>query len=275
MSDNQPISPVSIPRSEQYKVYSRVENREYRIYVAKPAEEPPPGGYPVLYLLDANAVFGTVVEAIRLLSLLPLGFSSAVVVGIGYETDAPLHDNRYYDFTLPTEPSVLPARDDGTTWPETGGAEAFLNFIETELKPEIEGKFKIDRTHQTIIGFSLGGYFALHVLFTRPETFQTYLVGSPSIWWNNNHLLEEEKQFVARLLKEKHPVRVFLGVGELERNHPARMTENAEEMAARLAGLAKQGIEITFKEFEGEDHISVGQGFLSRALRFALKTPSI
>ncbi len=68
MSDNQPISPVSIARSEQYKVYSRVENREYRIYVAWPAEEPPPDGYPVLYILDANAVFGTVVEAIRLRS---------------------------------------------------------------------------------------------------------------------------------------------------------------------------------------------------------------
>lgn len=86
--------------------------------------------------------------------------------------------------------------------------------------------------------------------------------------------MEEEKQFVARLLEETHPVRVFMGVGELERNHPARMTENAEEMAARLAGLASQGVEITFKEFEGEGHISVGPAFISRGLGFALKAPS-
>ncbi len=87
-------------------------------------------------------------------------------------------------------------------------------------------------------------------------------------------MLEEEKPFVARPLEEKYPVRVFLGVGELERNRPTRATENAEEMAARLAGLAKPGVEITFKEFEGEDHLSVVPGFISRALGFVLKPPS-
>ena len=47
---------------------SKIEGREYQIFISKPMVEPPPSGYPVIYVLDANSVFGTIVEAIRLQS---------------------------------------------------------------------------------------------------------------------------------------------------------------------------------------------------------------
>lgn len=57
---------VDIPNAEQWGLTSRVERRSYRIMIGHPIGDPPPGGYPVIYLLDGNSVFGTMVEALRL-----------------------------------------------------------------------------------------------------------------------------------------------------------------------------------------------------------------
>ncbi|KPV55942.1 enterobactin esterase [Paenibacillus sp. A3] len=262
---------VTLPRTEQRIMRSRAENREYRIFVAKPDVEPPPSGYPVIYLLDANSVFGTMAEAIRLQSRRPekTGVAPAVIVGIGYDTEGPFSNARYYDFTMPVPAAELPKSPRGTEWPELGGANAFLNFIEEDLKPEIEREFSIDRGRQTIFGHSLGGLFVLHALFTRPGTFQTYVAGSPSIHWGKRILLEEERQFASRLEKEPSSLGVLLAVGEREKDHHSHMNDNAKELAGRLSALASRGVRVKFHEFEGEGHVSVLPVLISRALRFA------
>ncbi|WP_159884176.1 alpha/beta hydrolase-fold protein [Paenibacillus puerhi] len=76
--------------------------------------------------------------------------------------------------------SKLPRRPDGSDWPLHGGAEEFIEFIESELKPLIQSEFFVDRSHQTLIGHSLGGLLVLDVLFSRTSAFQTYIAGSPS-----------------------------------------------------------------------------------------------
>ncbi|WP_438350445.1 alpha/beta hydrolase [Paenibacillus sp. FA6] len=268
---------VIIPRTEQRVLYSRAGNREYRIFVARPSEEPPPTGYPVIYLLDANAVFGTMVEALRVQGRRPekTGVVPAVIVGIGYPTEEPFDPARHYDYTQYMPNAELPISPDGTHWPKQGGAEAFLKCIEEDIKPEIEREFKIDSARQTIFGHSLGGLFVLHVLFTKPEAFQTYVAGSPSIHWNERFIIEEEKHFESRLKNEQLHVDVLIGVGELEKNHKSRLYENAKELSERLATLASRGVHVEFKEFEEEGHISVLPVLINRALRFALGSTAL
>jgi hypothetical protein len=161
-------------------------------------------------------------------------------------------------------------KSDRTALPEQGGAAAFLQFIEEELKPQIERELKIDKSRQTIFGHSLGGLFVLHVLFTKPSAFQCYIAGSPSIHWNKQLLIQEERQFVSRLKQEPLNVRVLLGVGELEKSHISRNSDSARELAKRLSALSSRGVGVKFQEFEGEGHVSVLPVLISRALRFAL-----
>lgn len=263
---------VILPRTKQCLMHSRVGNRPYLILVAAPDAEPPPAGFPVIYLLDGNAVFGTMVEAMRLQVQRPekTGVVPAVIVGIGYPTDQPFSSQRFYDFTFPVCPEELLPKPDGTPWPRSGGAGNFLSFIEEELKPEIEKAFPVDKRNQAIVGHSLGGLFVLHVLFTRPETFRSYVAGSPSIHWNRTRLLEEERNFLARLKREPVDVRVLIAVGELEKNHQSRVHENAAELWGRLGAHADRGVHAEFKVFEGENHASVLTVLMSRTLRFAL-----
>ncbi|AMA72972.1 hypothetical protein SAMN04489735_100563 [Aneurinibacillus thermoaerophilus] len=269
-------SEVTIPHTEQWELHSSVHNRKYRIFVAKPNEAPPPSGYPVIYLLDANSVFGTMVETVRVQARAheKTGVVPAVIVGIGYQTEAPFDSARYYDFTLPTPAEDLPKSPDGRAWPELGGAELFLRFIEEDLKPEIERTFKIDKSRQTIFGHSLGGLFVLQVLFTHPHAFQTYVAGSPSIHWNKSFIFEAERQFVSFLEQESINVSLMIAAGELEKSHKSRMNENAKELSERLSAFADCGVHVEFKEFEEEGHISVLPVLISRGVRFALTSIS-
>lgn len=262
---------VGIPRAEQWTMRSRAENRAYRIMVAQPEGDPPPSGYPVIYLLDGNSVFGTMVEALRLQSRRPdkTGVSPAVIVGIGYETEASYSPDRFYDYT-PLPNTELTHRSDGARLPEQGGAAAFFQFIEAELKPQIAGEFRIDPSRQTIFGHSLGGLFVLYALFTKPGAFRHYIAGSPSIHWNKEYLLEQERIFAARVQEKPVSVRLLLGFGEQEKSHVSRNAESARELAERLSSLTELGVCAVYKEFEDEGHVSVLPILISRALRFAL-----
>lgn len=262
---------VGIPRAEQWTLRSRAENRTYRIIVAQPEGEPPPSGYPVIYLLDGNSVFGTMAEAVRLQSRRPdkTGVTPAIIVGIGYETEASYAPNRFYDYT-PVPNTEYRRRSDGAELPEQGGAAAFLQFIEEELKPRIASEFRIDRNRQTIFGHSLGGLFVLYALFTKPDAFRHYIAGSPSIHWSKEYLLQQERIFTARVREEPVNVRLLLGVGEQEKSHVARNCDSARELAERLSSLSDVGVSAVYKEFEDEGHVSVLPILISRALRFAL-----
>lgn len=263
---------VDIPRAEQWVMQSCVENRKYKIMVATPMEPAPPSGYPVIYVLDGNSVFATMVEALRMQCHRPdkTGVVPAIIVGIGYETNSAFSPDRYYDYT-PVPSIEYQHNSDGTPLPKQGGAQAFLTFIEEELKPQIEGGYNIDRSRQTIFGHSLGGLFALYVLFIQPNAFQNYIAGSPSIHWNRAFLLEEEQKFVCRLEQESLDVEVLIGMGELEGSHISRNLYHAKELADRLSNLADRGVRVKYTEFEDEGHVSVLPVLISRTLRLALK----
>ncbi len=263
---------VVIPGTEQQVIRSRINNREYRIFTAVPAKEPPPSGFPVIYLLDANALFGTMVEAIRIQSKRPekTGVIPAVIIGIGYCGDDMFNPARHYDFTLPVPESELPANPGGSKWPEQGGAENFLDFIEEELKPIVEKRVQIDSSRQTILGHSLGGLFVLHTLFTRPASFGTYIAGSPSIHWNRRIILKEENNFSLRLQKESFNINLMLTAAELEKKLPFFVNETVKELSDRLSVLKNRGLQVKFLEFKDENHVSALPLLINQSLRFAL-----
>ncbi len=280
----EPASPsaVAIPATARFDLTSKA-GLVYRVFVAVPDGEAPAGGFPVIYALDGNAVFGTLVDASRMQRRL---IGPAIIVGVGYPTDSHLDTpRRYLDFTPPTPEDRVRALPGGGPPPKTGGRDAFLAFLEDELKPRIERDYKVDRSRQTLIGHSLGGLFTLHVLFTRPAAFQTYVAASPSIWWDDRSIEAEEREF-AKTWRGSSGTALLVTFGGLEESavpgEPAersearkknRMSGNAREMVDRLGALADRGLRVDVREFEGENHGSVVPAALSRALQFALTPP--
>jgi hypothetical protein len=260
---------VSIPRTTRWTIPSQDGHSAYQIFVYVPHEQPPSSGYPVIYHVDGNSVFGTMVEAMRLQSRRPeaTGVEPAVIVGIGYETEEPFHPSRFYDLSLPTPAEELPKSRDGKPWPELGGAAVFQRFIEQKVKPLVEGNYPIDTRKQTLFGHSFGGLFVLHALFTRSDMFTAYVAGSPSIHWAKRLLLEAEQQFAIALAQHPRQVKLLIGIGEQETGH--NMLDHAKELAERLSALREDGLQVECNVFEGEDHTSVLPILISRAIRFA------
>ena len=277
-------SPVTVPGAEQFDLTAK-GGGEYRVFVAKPKGKAPPDGFPVVYLTDGNGNFPLLLTAVRRQSA---GGLAAVVVGVGYPTDDPAAHaaRRTYDLTPPTDPEWLKAAAKGGPRLKAGGADAFLAFIEGEVKPAVEMRYPIDRARQALFGHSLGGLFALRVLFTRPESFRTYVASSPSVWWNDRSVRADEKAFAERFAGKEVGARLLVTVGGWEQEpgpgvgkelaavlREMRMVDDAKGIADRLGKAGVKGLAVAYREFPEEDHASVLLPAAGRGVRFALESP--
>ncbi|WP_040614464.1 alpha/beta hydrolase, partial [Teichococcus cervicalis] len=174
--------PVTLPRSGWWDMEAGAARR-HRVFLAWPEAPPPPGGYPVLLLLDANAGFGTAVDAYRAMTWrdTPGRPAPALIVGLGHPGDAAYApEARRHDYTPP-----LP----GAAQEEEAGADALLRFIEAALLPALARRHPVDAHQLALFGHSLGGLFALHALFARPGLFRAIVAASPSLWWGEGAML--------------------------------------------------------------------------------------
>ncbi|TAA39621.1 alpha/beta hydrolase [Pseudoxanthomonas winnipegensis] len=279
---------ASQPRIVQFNLQGPNE-RIYTISIARPDASAPAGGYPVIYVLDANAMFTTVADSARLQAFRPswTGVAPAVVVGIGVPGDG-LFDlpGRYLDLTTPVPGGgASPA---GGPPMKTGGADAFLAFIQNQVKPAVQARISIDRARQALFGHSLGGLFVLHTLFTHPDAFQAYIAVSPSVWWGNGSLFKEAEAFVAA--GQGQGARVLLTVGQYEQalSAAALAASGADEQraaldrikevdqVARMAQLLARdpALVLRHRVLAGEDHGSGAAPAASLAVRFALLPPA-
>lgn len=252
---------------------------DYRVFLVRPAEPPPPDGYPVIVLLDGNATVPMMETVIG--PNPPEPYGSAVIVGIGYPTAEPFDIlRRYRDLTPPTPPEFIPPSRDGSSVIETGGRDDFLAFLETQVIPAVEARLPIDRRRRTLFGHSLGGLFSLYVLYTRGDLFQTYIAADPAIWWSGQAILKEQAAFLDRAARDGVAPGTALLIetsgklverplppAEAERLKRLRSGQTGREVAATLAAVP--GLRLAFHDFMEESHGSMLPLAVADALRFA------
>src|SRR5229473_1892795 len=96
----------------------------------------------------------------------------------------------------------------------SGGAAAFLQFLEKEMMPAVEARYKVDAHRRSLFGHSLGGLFAVYVLFHQPELFDSYLITSPALDWDHDVTWKFEQEFAKS--HQDLSARVFLTGGSLD-----------------------------------------------------------
>jgi predicted alpha/beta superfamily hydrolase len=283
--------PVTMPGAVKFDLASKIAGRTYRIFVYQPMIPAPPEGYPVVTVTDGNMNF---LLAAVMAGMFAFQAQPAMVVGVGYPTDAPfdMMRLRVRDLTPETPMEnirISPGLPEPT--PENyGGGELFRRFLVEELRPAIAARWSVNPDDQTLYGYSLGGLFTLNALFDDPGAFNAYVAASPSIWWNGRAALDKEAAFARRVEAGEVAPRVLVTVGEYEQDPPkvpppgmspeevrdlvteARMVENALELGARLAHLkGADGYDARFHCFEAEDHLSAMAASIGRAVDFALR----
>src|SRR5215475_4715244 len=180
---------VAPPVPQRLVVHSNVLNEDRVIWVRMPAAaRGNKEGYAVLYMTDGGTnvnEIGSTIDFLADTNFMP----PLIVVGI-------TNTDRVRDLT-PTRAGVK--HSDGTIdpYPTSGGADKFLDFIQTELVPEIDKRYAT-QPYRIFTGHSLGGLFAIHALIARPGLFNAYIASSPSLWWDDFHTLHQAQEFFAK-----------------------------------------------------------------------------
>lgn len=229
-------APYSIDRT-LVTTKSAADGHAYRLFIAWPEGTPPATGWPVLYLLDGADNFAVATTTARRLARAGArsGVSPGVIVGI----DSGLLARRVLDYTPSTPGWTIPAGAPASGL-DTGGAAAFLMFIERDVKPLVASRWSVDPARQTLAGHSFGGLLSLHARFTRPDIATRYAAISPSLWFGANLIAREEQA-----AKTGH-LPTLIAVGANERGPDAAGGAAAEALARR--------IDASFFSLSGQDH---------------------
>lgn len=260
-----------VPETETWRV-SATDGQVYEISVSLPAGEPPEAGFPVLYVLDGNAMFAGFAEARRLQEGEAPEIGRSIIIGVGYPTTQLYDSRRLYDFT-PVIPDPPPPAQRALVAVPSGGRDQFLRFLVETLRSEVAQRYRTDPERQALFGHSLGGLFALHALYTRPDAFHAIVAASPSLWWNGQAMLEQERAFAARLAQGgvERVSRLMIVTGGRERS--AVNTWDAQALGRRVEPLSAYGLRTRFVLYEDETHMTVPSRAVTDTLRFAFSWP--
>lgn len=232
-----------------------------------------PGPHPVVYVTDGNMLFATVAQIVG--PMMHAGtIPPVVVVGIGYEGVSPLDVAmlRTRDF-LPTDVEGFGAQMAAAGFPlpdgvRPGGADAFLAFIEDEVKPFVAARYDVDESNETLVGLSYGGTFASHVLLSRTDAFERYVIGSPALAWDDGVLFRDEDSRARS--GAPMPATVFVSAGSLEVDNG--ILDVTRRMVEVLGTRDYEGLTLRAHVFEEETHESVLGVSISRGLRAVFGT---
>ena len=275
------MNQFTIENTEQFEIFSKDINQEFIINIGLPPNySKDHDKYPVVYVTDAGSNF------IGLMGSLPLmqfvnDLPSFVLVGIDYKSPNSMDSMslRNRDLTPTNDKIWMAAQKDmykifGEDLPqvEAGGAKYFLDFINDEIKPFINKNYYVDTTDQTYCGFSLGGLFGLYTLFNSSDSFKRYVIGSPSIWWDDRHILKVEEEYAKK--NKNLSAKVFMSTGDLEEEggDNFKMISNMKALSNNLLSRNYKGLDLETVIFEDETHCSAVSATLNRGLRNVFKS---
>lgn len=207
----------------------------------------------VIYLLDGSKDedFIHISGIVQFLTM--MGFMEpTIVVGIA-------NVDRKRDFTFPTT-----IQEDLEAFPTTGHSEAFIEFIEKEMIPFVTQNYPV-KPKGTIIGQSLGGLLATEILLKKPDIFSTYIIVSPSLWWDNESLLNQAPELLQKQTMSKTHVIVSVG-----KEHDV-MVKDAEAFAGLLEKSEKANLISKYNYMPDGDHATILHNCIYKCLMMLSK----
>lgn len=262
--------PYQIDETQVWSVPDPVSGRKYEVYVALPKSyaDSPERSYPVLYVTDAPYAFPLIRAISRRVGDEEQGLEDFLIIGLSYaEGDGPKY-SRNRDYT-PTPTTSAQAAKSGPY----GEAEAYRVYIRDQVIPFIEGKFRTDPARRMYMGHSYGALLGAHTLFTEPAMFSHYILGSPSLWYANQHMMKVEEAYAAKA--KDLPANVFMYMGSYEAARPGdpRYNQDSDMVAdmltfeRRLKSRNYPSFSVASVVLDEENHMSVFPPGLTRGLQ--------
>ncbi len=222
-------------------VYSRILEEERPVLIDLPTGyDLTQTRFPVLYLLDGLTHFHHATATVDFLARngrIP----QMIIVGIP-------NVSRTRDLTpTPVEDREL-----------SGGGDNFLKFIEDELMPYIDDKYRT-QPHRVLFGHSLAGMFSIYSLLSKPDLFAGYIAASPYLQYDDGHVVGLVESQFAGLAGDRKSLFITLG------DEP-EYTETVDRLVDLLGNTDENQLRWEYKQFENDDHGSVSLKSLYQGL---------
>lgn len=246
--------PAPLVIGETFTIDSKIlsETRRINVYAPPGYAESPGARLPVLYMPD-----GGMAEDF-------LHVAGLVQVSVGNGTMRPFllvgieNTQRRRDMTGPTE-----NENDKKIAPRVGGSGAFRKFIRDELMPQVKARYRT--TGETaIVGESLAGLFVVETFLIEPDLFDTYVAFDPSLWWNNQKLVNGAGERLAARPKLKKTL-YFASSGD------SGLDVIAQRLAEALGKDAPPGVSWHYEKMPDEKHSTIYHPAALRAFRAVFK----
>lgn len=232
------LGPFYLKNIDTWSIHAATIGEDYTLYVLRTAAYDTSNiQLPVLYMTDGD---WNMTVAMNCFSMLRQDYTThePLIVGIGYGKGK---NQRFRDLN-----------------PETGGP-AFLAFIEKEVMPFIDKKYRTNK-EKAIYGHSMGGMFTTYTLFNRPDLFDMVFIGAPGN--NGSLLMPAAKQYFKdhKELKNK----VFIGVGSYEKE----VVKNIDSFTNYLLSRKCPGLTIRKDFTPGANHGAALAQVMQNAIAF-------
>jgi hypothetical protein len=243
---------TNLYNTEEKLIASKYVADTFHVFISIPDDYSSSGkSYPVMYVLDGDIAYGMAASIARYMQI-GGNIPELIIVGIGYgSVDKEAGNKRNRDYRPIPE----------------SGAVNFLSFIKDELIPFIDSNYRTTPMDRTINGYSSGGLFALYTLFTEPNTFNRYIVGSPYLVWDNYSIYDYEENSPDKIGDKK--INLFISVGSEESEE--KYFNPIDELVIRLQERNYSGLRLETKVFDGSTHLTAATEAITHGLLSVFK----
>lgn len=206
---------------------------------------------PVMYMADGGIeedfphIANTFAQLIKENKIPPM-----ILVGIE-------NTQRRRDLTGPTE-----VETDKEIAPVVGGSAQFRAFINDELFPEINKRYRTSNK-KGILGESASGLFVMETFFLKPEMFDYYIAFDPSLWWNNHYLVRTAKMHLDKMPTTEKKL-WFAG------SKAKDMSQYTKKLSKIISDKNLKNLKWTYSDEPKEKHNTIFRATKEKALIWSL-----
>lgn len=247
------------------------EQRKIWVYVPNSRNADSKQRYPVMYLLDGDAHFYSVVGMIQNLSQVNGNTICPEMIVVGIP-----NTDRTRDLT-PTHVDADPPFIDSAFSKTSGGGERFVSFIEKELMPHIDSLYPT-QPYKILTGHSFGGLTVMNVAMNHTKLFNSYICIDPSMWWDKMNFLNTTKKSLRE--KKFSGTTFYLGIANTmnegmditkvrsDTSGSTRHIRSILDLDKYIKDQKQNGLRYESKYYGNDDHGSVPLITEYDALRF-------
>ena len=254
-------SSLVLPQIQVVPIKDTKTERNYELYIELPEaySENENKTYPVLYYTDAmwHLEMLSACQEYILEDVILVGISWQKDINEDLKKEVGAHVSRFRDYSISkhSNPEIQKKY-------QPGQANTHLDFIRNDVIKYVDNTYRTDPNSRTYFGYSLSGEFGAYILLTQPDTFNNYILGSPTIKNELAYLTELNTKFgpyEASNSNASLKANVFIAYGSLEEE----AAEPIEEFIKLLKDRRDDGLAVLKEVIDGNH----GTAFPTTAIR--------